>query len=82
MAAQREPHRCFFNISKAIKEYVPALFMALVSLAALGKPTAPVTLLVNGVSNPLAIDRDATRRAPESGHGTMTHEQFIFSRYQ
>ena len=25
------------------------------------KPTAPVELLINGISNPLAIDRDATR---------------------
>ncbi|MGH7979456.1 MAG: hypothetical protein ACREE6_08770, partial [Limisphaerales bacterium] len=40
---------------------------ALVALAsaipatALGRPAAPVGLLVNGVSDPLAIDRDTTR---------------------
>lgn len=38
-----------------------ALVMASIALEASGKPAAPVGLLVNGVSNPLAIDRDATR---------------------
>jgi alpha-L-rhamnosidase len=33
----------------------------LVAFSAVGKPSAPVGLLVNGVSDPLAIDRDATR---------------------
>jgi alpha-L-rhamnosidase len=32
-----------------------------VALTAFGRPSAPVRLLVNGVSNPLAIERDATR---------------------
>ena len=38
------------------------------------KPLAPVDLLVNGVSNPLAIDRDSTRftwRSPANGRGEM-----------
>ena len=34
---------------------------ALIALAASGKPSAPVGLLVNGASNPLAIQRDVTR---------------------
>ncbi len=37
------------------------LALCTVTFAASGKPTAPVGLLVNGVSNPLAIERDATR---------------------
>ena len=32
-----------------------------VAIAASGQPSAPVGLLVNGVSNPMAIDRDTTR---------------------
>ncbi|MGH7952572.1 MAG: family 78 glycoside hydrolase catalytic domain, partial [Limisphaerales bacterium] len=41
----------------------PALALAIASIAfgASGKPAAPTGLLVNGVSNPLAINRDATR---------------------
>jgi alpha-L-rhamnosidase len=37
--------------------------LALISgaIAAFGEPSSPVGLLVNGVSNPLAIDRNATR---------------------
>jgi alpha-L-rhamnosidase len=38
-----------------------ALFLTVLALGASGKPSAPAGLLVNGVSNPLAIDRDATR---------------------
>ncbi|MGH7980522.1 MAG: alpha-L-rhamnosidase N-terminal domain-containing protein, partial [Limisphaerales bacterium] len=38
-----------------------ALFITFVTLAAFGKPGAPVGLLVNGVHDPLAIDRDTTR---------------------
>jgi len=37
------------------------LFLCFFAFTALGQPSAPVGLLVNGVSNPLAIDRDATR---------------------
>jgi alpha-L-rhamnosidase len=42
------------------------------SIAAFGATNAPVGLLVNGVSNPLAIDRDATRftwRFIDAGRG-------------
>jgi alpha-L-rhamnosidase len=38
------------------------------------KPLAPIDLLVNGVSNPLAIDRGSTRfawRSPANGRGEM-----------
>ena len=38
-----------------------ALVIASIAFGAFGKPAAPVGLLVNGVSNPLAIDRDAIR---------------------
>src|SRR4051812_16817393 len=45
-----------------VKIKVPLLvFLTLISLQLLGRPAAPVELLVNGVSNPLAIDRQATR---------------------
>ncbi|HEV2327840.1 MAG TPA: family 78 glycoside hydrolase catalytic domain [Verrucomicrobiae bacterium] len=39
----------------------------LVALGAYGNPSAPVGMLVNGVSNPLAIERDATRFTWMSG---------------
>ncbi|MBU6410888.1 MAG: hypothetical protein KGR98_10925, partial [Verrucomicrobia bacterium] len=48
------------------------LVVALIAFWASGKPSAPVGLLVDGVSNPLAIDRDATRftwRSPDGGRG-------------
>src|SRR5665213_2824971 len=38
-----------------------AIIIASIAFEVLGNPTAPVGLLVNGVSEPLAIDRDATR---------------------
>src|SRR5690242_6177150 len=44
------------------------------SNAVSSKPLAPVDLLVNGVSNPLAIDRGSTRftwRSPANGRGEM-----------
>jgi alpha-L-rhamnosidase len=37
------------------------VLIAFSAFAASAKPSAPVGLLVNGVSNPLAIDRDSTR---------------------
>ena len=37
------------------------LGFVLIAFCAFGEPSAPVGLLVNGVSNPLAIDRDTTR---------------------
>jgi alpha-L-rhamnosidase len=66
MAARREFHKFPIgkknsNISRAIKGSVLVLFMASVAFATFGEPPAPSGLLVNGVSNPLAIDRDATR---------------------
>ena len=56
------------------KRMPPVLLLALVSIAgeALGKPAAPVGLLVNGVSHPLAMERDATQftwRAKAGGRG-------------
>ena len=60
MAARPASHLRLFYILRAIKGSALVLLM-LVGFAASGKPTAPVGLLVNGVTNPLAIDRDATR---------------------
>ena len=60
MAAWREFYPCFFNISRAVGSAL-VLFTVSMAFAAFGKPAAPAGLLVNGVSNPLAIDRDATR---------------------
>ena len=49
------------NFLAKSKKSALVLFLAVIALGASGKPSAPVELLVNGVSNPLAIDRDATR---------------------
>src|SRR5579872_7238878 len=38
-----------------------AIIIASTALQVLGNPSAPAGLLVNGVSEPLAIDRDTTR---------------------
>jgi alpha-L-rhamnosidase len=49
-----------------------ALIIATITLGAPGKPAAPAGLLVNGVSNPLAIEREATRfswRSEDGGRG-------------
>jgi alpha-L-rhamnosidase len=40
---------------------VLAFVIAFIAFGAVGKPSAPVRLLVNGVSDPLATDRDTTR---------------------
>jgi alpha-L-rhamnosidase len=48
------------NFAKALRTAL-TLVIASIAFEASGKPPAPVKLLVNGVSNPLAIDRDATR---------------------
>ena len=49
------------KISVITMRPVLALLVTSMALQALGKPVAPAGLLVNGVSNPLAIDRDPTR---------------------
>src|SRR5580704_10039591 len=49
------------KISVIAMRPVLALLVTSMALQVLGKPVAPVGLLVNGVSNPLAIDRDGTR---------------------
>ncbi|HEY1791146.1 MAG TPA: family 78 glycoside hydrolase catalytic domain [Verrucomicrobiae bacterium] len=48
------------RISEAAGKFL-VLVIILAAFAAFGTPSAPVGLLVNGVSQPLAIDRDATR---------------------
>jgi alpha-L-rhamnosidase len=51
---------------------VLALVIVSVAFGVLGKPSAPVGLLVNGVSQPLAIGRDATRftwMSPDTARG-------------
>ena len=53
-------------------EIFPRLSRASLAFQVLGRPAAPVGLLVNGVRNPLAIDRDATRftwRSADSSRG-------------
>jgi hypothetical protein len=47
-------------IARAAQSAV-ALVIASIPLQAAGIPAAPVGLLVNGVSDPLAIDRDTTQ---------------------
>jgi len=58
-----------------------ALVMAFLARPAHGEPSAPADLLVNGVSNPLAIDRDDTRftwRSADTGCGaTQTAYQIL-----
>ena len=60
-----------------------ALVIASIALEAFGKPAAPVGLLVNGVSDPLAIDRDATRftwRSEDASRGeTQSAYQILVS---
>src|SRR5512138_3289982 len=49
------------------------LLLASITLQAFGRPAPPVGLLVNGVSNPLAIDREAARftwRSSDTARGT------------
>jgi alpha-L-rhamnosidase len=49
-----------------------ALVVVSIALNVSGEPSAPAGLLVNGVSSPLAIDRDATRltwRSVDTGRG-------------
>ena len=53
----------------AITLFAPELF---------GKPAAPVGLLVNGVSQPLAIDRDATRLTWRSAGTTRGERQTAY----
>ena len=63
----------------------PVLMLVIASFAleASGQPAAPLGLLVNGVSNPLAIDRDTTRftwRSEGAGRGeTQTAYQILVS---
>jgi alpha-L-rhamnosidase len=66
MAARREFHRFpagkkKSNISRTFKGQMLVLWVASVALATFGKPSAPAGLLVNGITDPLAIDRDTTR---------------------
>ena len=49
------------NFSAKVHKSALAIFLAVIALGASGEPSAPVGLLVNGVSSPLAIDRDVTR---------------------
>ncbi len=44
-----------------IIQFALALVVASAAFCAIGQPSAPVGLLVNGVSNPLAIERDVIR---------------------
>ena len=60
------------------------LVIAAIALAASGQPSAPVGLLVNGVSNPLAIEREATRftwRSTDTDRGEVqtAYQILVFS---
>jgi len=53
---------------------VLALVIASIAFGASGRPAAPVRLLVNGVSNPLAIEREGARftwRSADTGRGEV-----------
>ena len=85
MAVEHESSLCFFNILRAIKGTTLVFLMALAAFAASGKPSAPVRLLVNGVSNPLAIDRDTTRFTwmsddTDRGERQTAYEILVFER--
>ena len=71
------------RISRAAGKVAPLLIM-LVTLAASGKPSAPVGLLVNGASDPLAIDRDTTRftwmsKDSERGERQTAYQILVYS---
>ena len=55
-----------------------AAVIASIALQAAGEPAAPVGLLVNGVSNPLAIDRDTARFTWRSADGRRGEAQKAF----
>jgi alpha-L-rhamnosidase len=60
------------RISALATQPVLTLVIALTAIGASGRPGAPEGLLVNGVSNPLAIERDAVRftwRSADGGRG-------------
>jgi alpha-L-rhamnosidase len=53
--------RVCLKLFATVKRIVLTFVIASVTLAASARPSAPVGLLVNGVNEPLTIDRDATR---------------------
>ncbi len=57
---------------------VLTLIIASIAFGASGRPSAPVGLLVNGVSEPLAIDRDATRFTWMSADATRGERQTAY----
>jgi alpha-L-rhamnosidase len=57
---------------------VLVLVMALTAFKTFGEPTAPLGLLVNGVSDPLAIDREATRFTWQSAAGDRGERQTAY----
>ena len=63
------------NISAEARQAAFAFVVALIAFGASGKPNAPVGLLVNGVSNPLAIDRGVTRFTWQSDDTTREGKQ-------
>ncbi|HEY2083206.1 MAG TPA: family 78 glycoside hydrolase catalytic domain [Verrucomicrobiae bacterium] len=69
------------RIFASVTQRILVLVIAFIAITADGRPAAPVGLLVNGVSNPLAIERDATRftwRSKGASRGeTQTAYQII-----
>ena len=55
-----------------------ALILASAALEVSAKPSPPVGLLVNGVSNPLAIERDATRFTWRSADASRGERQTAY----
>ncbi|HTV43049.1 MAG TPA: family 78 glycoside hydrolase catalytic domain [Candidatus Sulfotelmatobacter sp.] len=77
-------HRISTRIPAVAGKFV-ALLVLLTAVAASARPSAPVGLLVNGVSNPLAIERDATRftwmsKDTERGERQTAYEIVVFER--
>jgi alpha-L-rhamnosidase len=71
----------YFHFIKKIPMVVHSaclILVASITLVASGKPIAPVGLLVNGVSNPLAIERDATRYTWMSSDTTRGERQIAY----
>ncbi len=66
------------KIFPIVVQPVLTLILASIAFAASGRPSAPAGLLVNGVSNPLAIDRNATRFTWMSKEGDRGERQIAY----
>ena len=78
MAVQCESRPSLPAILRPVMRFAFSFFMVSVAFAALGMPSAPVGLLVNGVRDPLTIDRDATRFTWMSADTTRGEKQTAY----